>query len=81
LKILRIGKRNFISATLRVRALSIHDADYPQRLLTAYDAPVLLYYKGNADLNPRHVISIVGTRRNSDYGKQLTEKIIQTHAL
>jgi len=60
-----------------VRALSIHDKDYPQRLLSAYDAPVLLFYKGNADLNPRHVISIVGTRRNSDYGKQLTEKLIQ----
>lgn len=60
-----------------VRALSIRDADYPQRLLSAYDAPVLLYYKGNADLNPHRAISIVGTRRNSEYGKLVTEKIIQ----
>jgi DNA processing protein len=60
-----------------IRALPIGDADYPQRLLSAYDAPVLLYYKGNADLNAERVISIVGTRRNSEYGKQITEKIIQ----
>jgi DNA processing protein len=60
-----------------IRALSLLDADYPQRLLTACDAPPLLFYKGNADLNKARMISIVGTRRNSEYGKQITEKIIQ----
>jgi DNA processing protein len=60
-----------------VRALTIDDAEYPQRMLTAYDAPVILFYKGNADLNTARSVSIVGTRRNSDYGRQVTEKIIQ----
>ena len=60
-----------------VRALTLTDPDYPQRLLTVYDAPILLYYKGNTGLNPLRSISIVGTRRNSDYGKQVTEKLIQ----
>ena len=60
-----------------IRALSLQDADYPQRLLTAYDAPVLLFYKGNADLNKTRTVSIVGTRRNSDYGKLVTEKLIR----
>ncbi len=60
-----------------IRALSQQDADYPQRLLPAYDAPVLLYYKGTCGLNPPRALSIVGTRRNSDYGKQVTEKLIQ----
>lgn len=60
-----------------VRALGIQDSDYPQRLLPAYDAPVLLFFKGTADLNAARIISIVGTRRNSEYGKQVTEKIIQ----
>lgn len=60
-----------------IRALSTQQADYPQRLLTACDAPILLFYKGNADLNNIKTISIVGTRRNSDYGKQMTEKIIR----
>jgi DNA processing protein len=60
-----------------IRALSMLDAEYPRRLLTACDAPVLLFYKGNADLNKTRTISIVGTRRNSEYGKQVTEKIIR----
>lgn len=60
-----------------IRPLTIYDTDYPQRLLTACDAPVLLFYKGNADLNKKRTISIVGTRRYSEYGKQVTEKIIQ----
>ena len=59
-----------------IRVLTLEDPDYPQRLSTAYDAPVLLYYKGNADLNPVRCISIVGTRRNTEYGKQITEKLI-----
>jgi DNA processing protein len=60
-----------------IRALSLLDPEYPQRLLTAYDAPVILFYKGNAGLNPTRAISIVGTRRNSEYGRQITEKLIQ----
>ena len=60
-----------------IRALHIRDPDYPQKLLTACDAPVALFYKGTAALNPQRAVSIVGTRRNSDYGKQVTEKIIQ----
>jgi DNA processing protein len=60
-----------------IRALSFLDPDYPQRLLTACDAPVIVYYKGSADLNPSRSLSIVGTRRQSEYGKQITEKLIQ----
>lgn len=60
-----------------IRALNTLDADYPQRLLTTPDAPQLLFYKGNADLNKTKTISIVGTRRNSEYGKQITETIIR----
>ncbi|MDP4131651.1 MAG: DNA-processing protein DprA [Bacteroidota bacterium] len=61
----------------RISALTMSDAAYPQRLLLCYDAPVLLYYKGSADLNQPKVISIVGTRRYSEYGKQITEKLIR----
>jgi DNA processing protein len=60
-----------------IRALTQQDEDYPQRLLPAYDAPILLFYMGSSGLNPHRAVSIVGTRRNSDYGKQVTEKMIQ----
>src|ERR1700743_1569929 len=36
-------------------------ANYPQRLLHCYDAPTVLFYRGNADLNNGKTISIVGT--------------------
>ena len=39
--------------------------------------PFFFFIKETADLNPPRAISIVGTRRNSEYGKQITEKLIQ----
>ena len=61
----------------RIKPLFISNKDYPQRLLNCYDSPTLLYYRGTADLNAPKIISIVGTRNNSDYGKQITEKLIK----
>ena len=53
------------------------DENYPQRLLNCYDGPALLYYKGSADLNTSKILSIVGTRNNTEYGRQITEKLIE----
>src|SRR5215217_6510611 len=60
-----------------IAPLFLTDAAYPKRLLHCYDAPTLLFYKGTADLNTSKVISIVGTRTNTDYGKSFTEKLVQ----
>ena len=60
----------------KITPLFITDKNYPQRLLHCYDSPTLLYYKGNADLNASKIISIIGTRSNTDYGKQITEKLV-----
>jgi len=49
---------------------------FPERLKQIADAPTLLYYKGNADLNAGKVIAIVGTRNATSYGKELTEKLL-----
>lgn len=59
-----------------VQPLFIHDAGYPQRLLHCYDPPVLLYYRGNADLNTARVLSVIGTRNHTEYGRQVTEELI-----
>lgn len=53
------------------------DKNYPSRLKNIYDAPTILYYKGNADLNNSKSVSLVGTRQASEYGKRVTEQIIQ----
>jgi DNA processing protein len=60
-----------------IHPLFITGAAYPQRLLHCYDAPVMLYYKGNADLNASKIVAIVGTRNNTDYGKQVTETLVK----
>ena len=53
------------------------EADYPRRLKNCGDAPLLLYSKGNVDCNPEKIISIVGTRHATDYGKSLTRELIE----
>ncbi len=60
----------------KIQPLFITDKSYPQRLLNCYDPPALLYYRGNADLNASKIISIIGTRNNTDYGKHATEKLV-----
>lgn len=59
-----------------IRALTLHDADYPQRLCECPDAPVVLYYKGTANLNQQYVIDIVGTRHCTAYGQDLIRRFI-----
>ncbi len=61
----------------KISPLFITDKNYPQRLLNCYDSPALLYYRGTANLNAPRIISIVGTRNNSDYGKQVCEKMME----
>lgn len=50
---------------------------YPQRLLHCEDGPVMLYTKGNMNLNAQKVISIVGTRKATVKGKAFTEKLLE----
>jgi DNA processing protein len=64
-----------------IKPLFITDADYPQRLLNCYDSPLLLYYKGNAGLNASKMIAVIGTRNHTEYGKQVTEKLIKELAV
>jgi DNA processing protein len=61
----------------KITPLFINDESYPKRLLNCYDSPLLLYYKGNTDLNKKNVISIVGTRNHSEYGKLQCEKLVE----
>lgn len=53
------------------------DARYPKRLKNCTDSPVLLYAKGNYNLNPLKVVSIVGTRNATDYGKHLCRQLVE----
>lgn len=61
----------------KIRMLFYLDDDYPQRLKTVLDCPVILYVKGNIQLNAGRMLSIVGTRHASDYGKAFTETLVE----
>lgn len=52
------------------------DESYPYRLAECSDAPLVLHSMGNADLNAKHIVSIVGTRHASEYGKNLCENFV-----
>ena len=60
----------------QIRAITLNDDDYPQRLRECADAPIILYYKGNADLNQSKIISIVGTRQCTQYGIDLIRRFV-----
>ena len=59
-----------------IRGLVLGDDDYPQRLCECPDAPLVLYYKGNCDLNQTKIVSIVGTRQMTVYGQDLIRHFI-----
>lgn len=60
-----------------IACITLMDEAYPSRLRGCDDAPIALFYKGNADLNHLHVISIVGTRRATDYGRQFCADLLR----
>ena len=56
--------------------LTFNDSRYPGRLRHCADAPLVLFYKGSADLNQRRVVSMVGTRHCTAYGQDLIRRFI-----
>lgn len=60
-----------------IHTITIHDEAYPSRLRECDDAPLVLYYCGNANLNARHVVSIVGTRKATEYGRDLCTSFLR----
>lgn len=59
-----------------IQAIFFQDENYPKRLVHCFDSPAMLYYKGNTDLNAAKFVAIVGTRNQSEYGRNLCENLI-----
>ncbi len=57
------------------------DDNYPKRLSPFHDAPIILYFKGNADLNHYRNVGIVGTRKVSPNGEIITEQLVKDLAI
>ena len=83
------GLRNIDEAKARAEAelefcqkhgilpLPMNDEHYPARLRECDDAPLMLFYRGNADLNQQRVINIVGTRHCTAYGKDVISRFVR----
>ena len=57
----------------QIQCITLNDAAYPSRLRECEDAPLALFYRGNAPLNALKVISIVGTRHATPYGADICQ--------
>jgi DNA processing protein len=60
-----------------IEVTTIFDNDFPRRLKECDDAPIVLYYKGNPDFNSEKIISIVGTRMATKYGRDICSNFIE----
>ena len=60
-----------------IQVITLNDSRYPQRLKECEDAPLVLFYKGTADLNQQRVINIVGTRHCTAYGQDMIRRFVR----
>jgi DNA processing protein len=58
-----------------IRLVTWEETEYPRLLTQIYDPPPPLYVRGNVEVLSRHAISMVGTRRPTPYGNQITERL------
>ena len=59
-----------------IRSFFFTDEDYPLRLKNIPDKPICLFAQGDADLNYPRIVAVVGSRKCSDYGKEMTEQTV-----
>ncbi|MBK8472382.1 MAG: DNA-protecting protein DprA [Sphingobacteriales bacterium] len=59
-----------------IQALLFADKNYPQRLKPLHDSPIVLFYKGMANLNMPRSIAIIGTRNATEYGKEICDQLV-----
>ncbi|MFQ6606238.1 MAG: DNA-processing protein DprA [Fidelibacterota bacterium] len=61
----------------KVAIVTFWDPDYPVLLKKIYDPPVILYTKGQSLKAEEDCVAVVGTRKNTPYGKQVAKNIVR----
>lgn len=59
-----------------IRLTCIGDSSYPARLFDCCDAPIALYSLGDIPFNAKRIVSIVGTRHATAYGKDMCRNFV-----
>ncbi len=75
-----MAELEFIKAE-SIKCQYFKDEDYPERLKHCIDSPLLLFSSGTINLNKKHVISIVGTRKITTSGIAFCEKLVEDLAI
>lgn len=70
-------KQIFYCEKYRVNILSYDDERYPYRLKPYPDRPLVLYARGEMDLNAPRTLAVVGTRKMTTYGRWMIEDLIR----
>ncbi|MDH5603384.1 MAG: DNA-processing protein DprA [Cyclobacteriaceae bacterium] len=65
-----------IAESRNTRVILYYEPAFPQRLKNLFDAPTILFVKGETDLNAHKIISIVGTRNATPYGIDMTCEMV-----
>jgi DNA processing protein len=65
----RFEKQLHVLRQEKVGMLTVLDKDYPERLLELEDAPPVLYCRGKVFPEDSNAVSIIGTRRATEYGR------------
>ena len=60
-----------------IEILFYKQASFPKRLVQCEDAPIILYYKGTANLNAQKMLAIIGTRKNTEYGAKMIDRMME----
>ncbi|QNL47788.1 DNA-protecting protein DprA [Olivibacter sp. SDN3] len=61
----------------KIQILFWNSSDYPEKLKDCIDAPLILYFKGKANLTNQRIVSIVGTRNATDYGRRVCHSFVE----
>ena len=67
---------NFLEKN-NIRTYCVVDHDYPEKLRHCADAPLLIYFKGKSESLHQKMVSVVGTRNYTAYGKECCEHFIR----
>jgi DNA processing protein len=59
-----------------IEAVMQNESDFPYRLKTCEDSPIVLFKRGKMDLNAKRIIAVVGTRKATEYGYKQCEMIV-----
>jgi len=60
----------------KIRTTCYWDSDYPARLKSCVDAPLVLFSKGSIDWDGEKIVAVVGTRNATDYGKRICDELV-----